>query len=65
MTTDLYDVDKYTDAQLYDILDMNSPTDRELEAKILHLIQKYTAMQTASGNQLSKFFDDIYKRFFK
>ena len=38
MTTDLYDVDNYTDAQLYDILDMNSPTDRELEAKIIHLI---------------------------
>ena len=65
MTTDLYNVDNYTDAQLYDILDMSSPTDRELEAKILHLIRKYTAMQTAAGNQLSKFFDDIYKRFFK
>jgi hypothetical protein len=64
MNSELYNVDKYTDAQLYDILDMNSPTDRELEAKILHLIHKYSSMQTESGNQLSKFFDDIYKRFF-
>lgn len=64
MTTELYNVDNYTDAQLYDILDMNSPTDRELEAKILHLIRKYTAMQTASGNQLATFFEDIHKRFF-
>jgi hypothetical protein len=64
MTSELYNVDNYTDAQLYDILDMNSPTDRELEAKILHLIRKYTAMQTVAGNQLTKFFEDIYKRFF-
>lgn len=64
MTTDLYDVDNYTDAQLYDILDMNSPTDRELEAKIIHLINKYANMQTESGNQLAAFFENIYKRFF-
>jgi hypothetical protein len=64
MTSELYNVDNYTDSQLYDILDINSPTDRELEAKILHLIRKYMAMQTAAGNQLSKFFEDIYKRFF-
>lgn len=64
MKSELYNVDKLTDAQLYDILDMNSPTDRELEAKILHLIQKYSNMQTESGSQLTKFFEDIYKRFF-
>ena len=64
MTSELYNVDNYTDAQLYDILDINSPTDRELEAKILHLIRKYAAMQTVAGNQLTKFFEDIYKRFF-
>lgn len=64
MTSELYNVDNYTDAQLYDILDMTSPTDRELEAKILHLIRKYTAMQTAAGSQLVEFFEDIYKRFF-
>ena len=64
MNTDLYDVDNYTDAQLYDILDMNSPTDRELEAKIIHLINKYANMQTESGNQLATFFENIYKRFF-
>lgn len=64
MTSELYNVDNYTDAQLYDILDMTSPTDCELEAKILHLIRKYTAMQTAAGSQLVEFFEDIYKRFF-
>jgi hypothetical protein len=28
MSDDLYNVKNYTDQQLYDILDMNNPTDR-------------------------------------
>ena len=64
MADDLYDINKYTDQQLYDILDMNSPTDRELEAKIIHLIKKYENMQNESGDQLALFFHRIYDRFF-
>jgi hypothetical protein len=64
MAADLYDINKYTDQQLYDILDMNSPTDRELEAKIIHLIKKYENMQNESGDQLALFFHRIYDRFF-
>jgi hypothetical protein len=64
MTEDLYDINKYTDQQLYDILDMNNPTDRELEAKIIHLIKKYENMQNDSGDQLALFFHKIYNRFF-
>lgn len=64
MTDDLYNVNKYTNKQLYDILDMNNPTDRELEAKIIHLINKYSNMQNESGDQLSLFFQNIYDRFF-
>jgi hypothetical protein len=64
MADDLYDISKYTDRQLYDILDMNSPTDRELEAKIIHLIKKYENMQNESGDQLALFFHRIYDRFF-
>ena len=30
----MYDVNKYTDDELYNILDLINPTDRELEAKI-------------------------------
>ena len=37
----MYYVNEYTEKELYDILDMNSPTDRELEAKIIFLINKY------------------------
>ena len=60
----VYDVETYTDAELLDILDLNNPTDRELEAKIVSLIRKYENMQNESGNKLAKFFDDIYKHFF-
>jgi hypothetical protein len=59
MENELYDVNKYTESQLFEILDMNQPTDRELEAKIIGLMRKYE-----SNNQMHKFFSDIYKRFF-
>ncbi len=39
--TPTYDVATYSDAEIYDILDLSSPTDRELEAKILHMIWRY------------------------
>jgi hypothetical protein len=60
----IYDVSTYTDTELYNILDLNSPSDRELEAKILFFINKYENMQNESGNQLAQFFNDIYKHFF-
>ena len=61
---DVYNVSTYTDAELFDILDLTNPTDRELEAKILFLLHKYENMQNADGNKLAKFFDDIYNHFF-
>jgi hypothetical protein len=60
----IYDIDKYTDSELYDILDLNHPSDRELEAKILFMIHRYSNMQTTSGNELAIFFENIYRRFF-
>ena len=65
MNEDLYDVSKYTDEQLYDILDLNNPTDRELEARIIFLINKYSNMQNESGFKLAIFFQNIYNRFFE
>jgi hypothetical protein len=61
---DLYNVNKYSDEQLYDILDMSHPTDRELEAKIIQMINKYENIPTDIGKQLYDFFNSIYKRFF-
>jgi len=64
-TDEIYDISKYSDKQLYDILDISNPTDRELEAKILHLIRKYTNIQNEDGMRILKFFEDIYDHFFQ
>jgi len=61
---DQYDISKYTTKELYDILDLNNPTDRELEAKIIHMINKYGNMQNESGYKLAIFFQNIYYHFF-
>ena len=61
----MYDVSSYSDSELYNILNLTNPTDRELEAKINSLIWKYTNMGNDSGQQLVDFFQDIYERFFE
>jgi hypothetical protein len=61
---DKYDISKYTDKELYDILDLTNPSDRELEAKIIHMINKYANMQNESGYKLAIFFQNIYNHFF-
>ena len=61
---DIYDVSKYSDKELYGLLDLNNPSDRELEAKIIFMIKKYNNMQNISGDKLAIFFTDIYNRFF-
>ena len=58
----VYNIDQYSDKELINkILDLNNPTDRELEAKIVMMINKYENNDT----KLSKFFEDIYSRFFE
>jgi len=63
-SNDIYRVDKYTEKELFDILDIVNPSDRELEAKILHMIWKYENFGNESGDKLAKFFKDIYDYFF-
>ena len=63
--TEVYNVDNYTDKELYDILDLIDPTDRVLEAKINSMIVKYETIGNDSGDELAKFFKDIYERFFE
>ena len=60
---DIYRVNGYSDKELYDILDLVNPSDRELEAKILHMIWKYDNM--GNSQHLSTFFRDIYDHFFE
>lgn len=62
---DEYDVNGYTDEQLFQILDLNNPSDRELEAKTLNMVRKYANFGNSSGDKLSQFFIDIYNRFFE
>jgi len=61
---DLYDISSYTEDELYEILDLVNPSDRELEAKILMMIHKYENTNTKSGKRLSGFFENVYERFF-
>ena len=61
---DIYDINGYTDEELYAVLDLSNPTDRELEAKILHMIWKYENFGNSSGDRLVRFFNDIYSHFF-
>ena len=63
MSDNIYNVNGYSDKELYDILDLINPTDRELEAKILHMVWKYDNMGNSS--HLSTFFRSIYDRFFE
>jgi len=65
LQNDIYNVNKYTDEELYNILDLINPSDRELEAKIYFLIHKYENMQNQSGNELADFFKQIYNHFFE
>jgi hypothetical protein len=62
---DIYDINGYTDEELYAVLDLSNPTDRELEAKILHMIWKYENFGNSSGDRLVRFFNDIYSHFFE
>ena len=62
---DRYNISRYTDAELYNILDITNPTDRELEARILSLVRKYTNIQNEDGKKLRKFFENIYDHFFE
>jgi hypothetical protein len=62
---DTYNISKYSDTELYNILDVINPTDRELEARILFLVHKYENMQNKSGDELANFFRKIYAHFFE
>jgi len=64
MTHDLYDVSAYSDEELFDILELDNPSDRVLEAKILSMVHRYDSMEGEEAELLSAFFIDIYTRFF-
>lgn len=60
----VYDISNYSEEELYNILDLTSPTDRELEAKIISMIDKYKNNASPNAEKLAAFFEDIYSHFF-
>ena len=55
-----YDVSKYTDEELYNILELNpGATDNELEARIIQQIQRHMYLKTTTGRKLFQFFKDF------
>jgi hypothetical protein len=61
---EMYIVDNYTDVELFDILDLINPSDRELEAKINLMINKHD-IDNEQNKPLYIFFNDIYNHFFE
>lgn len=65
MAQNQYDVSKYSDEELYNILELNpAATDNELEARLIQQIQRHMYLNTTTGRKLFKFFKDIYEHFF-
>ena len=60
----MYDVNEYSDEELHRILDLSSPTDSELEARILQMIQKYKYTNGGDNEKMAVFFENIYHHFF-
>lgn len=58
----LMDVSQYSNEELYQIMDLNNPTDRELEARIIFMINKYKNLNQMEN---AMFFNKIYSHFFE
>ena len=63
--SEIYDISNYSREDLYNILEVSSPTDSELEAKIIQLMQKYKNGNNKESEKMLVFFSEIYKYFFK
>jgi len=61
---EIYNIEAYTDEEMYNILDLHEPTDGELEAKLIIMMKRYYNMQNEAGNQLYQFFYNMYEHFF-
>ena len=59
------DLSHYSDNDLFQLLDLNNPSDRELEAKLYSLINKYNQIKTKIGQQLKRFYINIFNHFFE
>lgn len=61
-----YDISEYTDKEIYDILDLVNPSDRELEAKIMMKTREYNISNRDGENDgIIDFLNQIYHHFFE
>jgi len=60
----IYDISEYSEKELYDILDLVNPSDRELEAKILLKIREYSSSD-GKNNEMVEFLNKVYSHFFE
>lgn len=61
---DEYNVNNFTDEELFHLMDLNNPTDRELEAKLYLLIEKYEGNKNKLSIKMCRFFNDVFRHFF-
>ena len=52
----IYNVESYSDVELFQLMDLVHPSDRELEAKIVSFINKYKSETTKMGLKMYHFF---------
>ena len=66
MSDNIYDLSKYTENQLLTkFLNLNNPTDRELEAKIISKIREYRRFGDNYDAEAVTFYEDMYDYFFE
>ena len=61
----MYKIDDYSDTELFQLMDLDSPSDRELEMKIHMLMNKYETMDNEIGREMYDFFLNVYNHFFE
>ena len=60
----MYNINDFTDTELFQLMDLDSPSDRELEMKIHMLMDKYEVMENKMGKEMYLFFTNVYNHFF-
>ena len=63
---EIYNIENYTERDLFEILDINNPTDRELEMSIYKNIEQYDKDReyNKKSERLYRFFKDMHRYFF-
>jgi hypothetical protein len=59
MNNNDFKIDNYTDIELFHLMDLNNPSDRELEARVIMLLKQYE-----SDSDVYRFFEDVFDHFF-